>query len=66
MRIQLCYVGSNDSDLPTEANKEDWITLLPGQPYTLDASTKPMSGEGRMGTIAEMESGSDEKFATLK
>lgn len=66
MRVQSCYIGSNDSELPSEANRQDWITLHPGQPYALDAGIKPIGGEGRMRTIAEMESGSDEKFATLK
>lgn len=33
MRIQLRYIGLNDDELPTVANREDWITLRPDQPY---------------------------------
>jgi hypothetical protein len=60
------YLSSGDGGLPTEANRESWLTLLPGQPHTLDASIKPMGGKFRFRTIAEMESGSEVEFTTLK
>jgi hypothetical protein len=47
-------IGFDDGDLPAEANREDWMLLSPGQPYTLDASIEPYGGPGgRMRTIAE-------------
>ncbi|KAF1847678.1 uncharacterized protein K460DRAFT_363729 [Cucurbitaria berberidis CBS 394.84] len=65
-RVFVHYMSTNEDGLPTERNKEGWLTLHPGQPHTLDATIEPISGEGRMRTIAEMESGSNERFATLK
>jgi hypothetical protein len=66
MTINVCYIGANDSEIPDESNRQEWITLHPGQPYTLDASIEPMSGKGRWRTFAEMESGSNEKFTSMK
>lgn len=65
MRVQICYIGANDSDLPAEADKKDCITLLPNQPYTLEVSIEPMSDQGRMGTFAEIESGSDKSSPNM-
>jgi hypothetical protein len=67
MRINECYIGSSDGDLPEEANKGDWITLLPDQPYTLDTSIKQIGGgKWRMKTLMERASGSDENPTSLK
>jgi hypothetical protein len=67
MRINECYIGSSDGDLPEEANRKDWITLLPDQPYTLDTSIKQIGGgEWRMRTLMERASGSDENPTSLK
>jgi hypothetical protein len=67
MRINECYIGSNDGDLPEEANRKDWITLLPDKSYTMDASIEQIGGgESRMRTLMERASGSDENPTSLK
>jgi hypothetical protein len=67
MRVDVCYFRSDDSDLPVEAYKKEWLTLFPGQPYTLDASIKQCAGEGgRTRTLAEQESGLEGRPTSLK
>jgi hypothetical protein len=67
MRVDMYYWRSDDSDLPVEAYKKDWLTLFPDQPYTLDASIKQCGGEGgRMRTLAEQESGLEGRPTSLK
>lgn len=65
MRVSTHYMSTNDDGLPKEANKEGWVTLVPEQPYTLDASIEPISGN-RTHTFAEMKSGSKERFTSVK
>jgi hypothetical protein len=67
MGINECYIGSSDGDLPEEANRKDWITLLLDKSYTMDASIEQIGGgESRMRTLMERASGSDEKPTSLK
>jgi hypothetical protein len=63
----LCMLNFNDRDLPVEEYKDAWLTLLPGQPNTLDASIKQCGGEGgRIKTIAKQESGLKGRPTSLK
>lgn len=66
MKVTACYLISTGDNLPNEAKRAEWITLHPEQPYTLDATIEPMQGASRMTTMAELRSGSNERFTSLK
>ncbi|KAF2828016.1 hypothetical protein CC86DRAFT_203190 [Ophiobolus disseminans] len=66
MEVTMCFIGASETDiLPSEENKSGWITLFQGQPYSVDASIEPI-GKGRMRTLAEQRSGSEERPTSLK
>jgi hypothetical protein len=65
-RVHITYLQTDDGGLPTEANRERWITLFPKQAYILDATIKHMAGERGWGFTLLNKSEASEQAATLK
>lgn len=65
------YILSNCNGLPTEEHKAQWVTLYPDQPYTLEATVKPMLPTSPIlptlsMTPAEMKEGQSQRTPVTK